>query len=88
MIVSGSAESLEMSRAYYDFYDEDGSKESWAGHGDDYKGKFAADKRLGVGEMEDYFEIPFFREKDGKQYAVGFNNVQSGEEIYIGLARL
>ena len=85
--ISGSADSLIMTWSYIDYYDEDGSKKAYSGS-DDYMGMFDAGKGLGAGEEEDYFEIPYFWEKNGKQYAAGFNTVPSGEEeIYVGLIR-
>ena len=84
--ISGSADSIKMTWKYYEYYEEDGNREALKDK-DEYKGKFDVDLGLGAGGADDYFEIPFFWEKDGKQYAVGFNTVITGEEIYVGLVR-
>ena len=84
--ISGSANALHLKWAYCDMY-EDGVTEDMSGDSSEYEGIFDSDGGLSTGEMADYLNIKFFWEKNGRQYAIGFNTMQSGKEVYVGLVR-
>ena len=85
--ISGAADALNLKWVYCDIYDGNGNKGVVSRDFDEFEGKFNGDLGLGVGERGDYFEIPFFWEKDGKQYAIGRQDVGTETEIFIGLVR-
>jgi len=85
--IGGTADNLKMTWNYFDFIEEDGSVVDWSGESDMYEGKWLDEGGLLVGPEDDKFYFQIFYQIDGKQYAIGFNTVETGDPVYVALVR-
>ena len=85
--IGGTAGNATVDLRYGNLYDEDGSVVDWSDLDDVYTGGKFEYGELTVGPDYDEFIIYTFYEYRGSQYAVGWNEVTSGVQIFLAMYR-